>query len=61
MGEKTGWYGEERRVTIGVEAMPLDELAGNLTGSLAVKIDTQGAEPFVGIWGNPWTCRVGRR
>jgi FkbM family methyltransferase len=47
IGEKTGQYGEERRATIDVEAMPLDEIAANLNGPLAVKIDTQGAEPLV--------------
>jgi FkbM family methyltransferase len=47
IGDKTGFYGEEKRTTIDVEAVPLDEIAGSLTGPLAVKIDTQGAEPFV--------------
>jgi FkbM family methyltransferase len=36
-----------KRPTITVDAAPLDSIAGNRRGRLAVKIDTQGAEPFV--------------
>ena len=57
--EKAGNYGEERRATIDVEAMPLDEIAGNLNGPLAVKIDTQGAEPFVVSGGKETLGRAG--
>lgn len=32
---------------IEVEAMPLDDFSANIDGTIAVKIDTQGAEPFV--------------
>jgi FkbM family methyltransferase len=46
-GESTGQLGEHKRATIDVEAVPLDEIAEGLNGPLAVKIDTQGAEPFV--------------
>jgi FkbM family methyltransferase len=59
IGEKTGRNGEERRPTIDVEAMPLDEIAGNLAGPLAVKIDTQGAEPFVVLGGKETLGRAG--
>ena len=59
IGEKTGQYGEERRTTIDVEALPLDEIAGNLNGPLAVKIDTQGAEPFVVLGGKETLGRAG--
>src|ERR1700730_5225126 len=59
IGEKTGQYGEENRATIDVEAMPLDEIAGNLNGPLAVKIDTQGAEPLVVSGGKETLGRAG--
>lgn len=42
-----GALGEHRRATISVEAIPLDALERTFTTPLAVKIDTQGAEPFV--------------
>jgi FkbM family methyltransferase len=35
------------RRTIEVTAQPLDDFLGAITGPLAVKIDTQGAEPFI--------------
>jgi FkbM family methyltransferase len=35
------------RRTIEVTAMPLDEFLDKISGPLAVKIDTQGAEPFI--------------
>jgi FkbM family methyltransferase len=59
IGEKTGRYEEEKRATIDVEAMPLDEIAENLNGPLAVKIDTQGAEPFVVSGGKETLGRAG--
>lgn len=46
-----GRLGEEHRSTIQVEALPLDEIVGEVAGPLAVKIDTQGAEPFVALGG----------
>jgi FkbM family methyltransferase len=39
--------GEEQWEVIEVEAAPLDELVPPVEGPLAVKIDVQGAEPFV--------------
>jgi FkbM family methyltransferase len=39
--------GEDERRTITVPAAPLDQLVDEIHGPLAVKIDTQGAEPFV--------------
>jgi FkbM family methyltransferase len=59
IGEKSGQYGEERRPTIDVEAMPLDEIAGDFNGPLAVKIDTQGAEPLVVSGGKETLARAG--
>jgi FkbM family methyltransferase len=38
---------EHARRTIEVVAAPLDDVVGPVDGTLAVKIDTQGAEPFV--------------
>jgi len=35
------------RRSIAIEAFPLDDFAASVRGKLAVKIDTQGAEPFV--------------
>lgn len=35
------------RATVGIEAVPLDDFAPGLRTPLAIKIDTQGAEPFV--------------
>jgi FkbM family methyltransferase len=58
-GEKRGRYEEDKRATIDVEATPLDEIAGNLDGPLAVKIDTQGAEPFVVSGGKETLGRAG--
>jgi FkbM family methyltransferase len=45
--ENPGKLGESNRRKITVEACPLDELVPTCDGPLAVKIDTQGAEPFV--------------
>jgi FkbM family methyltransferase len=42
-----GRLAEESRSTIEVEAAPLDEIVTGTEGPLAVKIDVQGAEPFV--------------
>jgi len=45
--ERAGLHGEEQWSTVRVEALPLDELVPDTPGILAVKIDTQGAEPYV--------------
>ncbi len=42
-----GLRGEHRWPVVKVQAAPLDEIVGQLDGPLALKIDTQGAEPFV--------------
>lgn len=47
LSDAAGSLGEETRATIVVNAAPLDEIAPTVEGALAVKIDTQGAEPFV--------------
>ena len=59
IGEKTGQWGEHKLATINVEAMPLDEIVGTLNGPLAVKIDTEGAEPFVVSGGKETLGRAG--
>jgi len=38
---------EHTRQAIEVEALPLDDLVGPIEGPLAIKMDVQGAEPFV--------------
>jgi FkbM family methyltransferase len=43
----SGFAKEDAWPTVLVRAAPLDEIAPETTGHLAVKIDTQGAEPFV--------------
>jgi FkbM family methyltransferase len=40
-------HGIPGRRTVEVPAVPLDDFADRVTGPLAVKIDTQGAEPFI--------------
>jgi len=47
------------RPTILVKALPLDEIAIGRQGRLAVKIDTQGAEPFVVASGRETLDRAG--
>lgn len=42
-----GYFGEDKRSTIVVQAAPLDEVVDEIRPPLAVKIDTQGAEPYV--------------
>ncbi len=39
------------RPTISVQAAPLDTIVPHIWGPLAVKIDTEGAEPFVVVGG----------
>ena len=42
-----GVLGEQHRRTIDVDAAPLDDIVPPFAGTAAIKIDTQGAEPFV--------------
>jgi len=42
-----GRMGEQTRATTDIDAAPLDEIVTDGEGPLAVKIDVQGAEPFV--------------
>jgi FkbM family methyltransferase len=59
LGEaKPGRYDEDRRATIRVDAVPLDEVARGVPEPLAVKIDTQGAEPFVVAGGRATLSRA---
>lgn len=39
--------GIEGRRMVGVPAVPLDDIVPEVSGRLAIKVDTQGAEPFV--------------
>ena len=43
----SGLMEEHARPTIQVDAAPLDDVVGPIKGALAIKIDTQGSEPFV--------------
>jgi FkbM family methyltransferase len=45
--EQAGEHGEECWSTVRVEALPLDDLIPEGDAPMAIKIDTQGAEPFV--------------
>jgi FkbM family methyltransferase len=47
LSEAAGRMREETRPTTEIEALPLDEIVPEGEGPLAVKIDVQGAEPFV--------------
>jgi FkbM family methyltransferase len=47
LAETAGRMKEETRATTEIEAVPLDELVREPATPLAVKIDVQGAEPFV--------------
>jgi FkbM family methyltransferase len=47
LANNVGVLGEDEWSTLDVQAAPLDELVDNISEPLAVKIDTQGAEPFV--------------
>jgi FkbM family methyltransferase len=47
LGRGANRMGEDQRPTVKIDALPLDEIVGPVEGPLAVKIDTQGAEPFV--------------
>jgi FkbM family methyltransferase len=59
LSDRAGLHGEERWATVRVEALPLDELVPEATGPLAVKIDVQGAEPFVIEGGTRTLSRAG--
>ncbi|MBX9711428.1 MAG: FkbM family methyltransferase [Xanthobacteraceae bacterium] len=48
VGQLAGQQNEDDRRTIKIDAAPLDNIVGSrLTAPVAIKIDTQGAEPFV--------------
>lgn len=47
MSEAVGALGEEQWRSINIETVPLDELVPKNEKPLVVKIDTQGAEPYV--------------
>jgi hypothetical protein len=47
LSNQPGQFSEQERRVIKVNAAPLDEVIGEISGPLAVKIHTQGAEPFV--------------
>ena len=51
--------GEHKRRTIEVEALPLDDAAGEAQQPLVIKIDTQGAEPYVFAGGREVIGRAG--
>lgn len=46
-GASPGYFGEDKRRVIEVPCVRLDDLKLKIEGPLFVKIDTQGAEPFV--------------
>ena len=52
-------HGHSTRPTIQVEAAPLDQFRDDVTGAVAAKIDTQGAEPFVIAGGREVLSHVG--
>lgn len=54
-----GQFAEHERPLIEVEACPLDEAVSELPLPLAIKIDTQGAEPFVFAGGRKVIGRAG--
>jgi FkbM family methyltransferase len=47
LGDTVGRLGEHQRHTIKVQAQPLDEAAGEIRSPVVIKIDAQGAEPYV--------------
>jgi FkbM family methyltransferase len=47
LNDGVGRLGEDQRRTIEVQARPLDEAVSELRPPVAIKIDTQGAEPYV--------------
>ena len=47
------------RDTVQVQAVPLDDFLDRIVGPLAVKIDTQGAEPFIIAGGQRVLARAG--
>lgn len=50
---------ENLRRTVTVEALPLDYLCSDIVEPLGVKIDTQGAEPFIFAGGKKTLARAG--
>lgn len=59
VGHAGSQMGEKTRRTITVQAAPLDEIVTDVDEALAVKIDTQGAEPFVFEGGRRTLARAG--
>ena len=59
LSNRPGQISEEQRRVIKVNAAPLDDVVGETSGALAVKIDTQGAEPFVIAGGRRILTRAG--
>lgn len=59
LANRIGVLGEDEWSTLDVQAAPLDELVASVSEPLAVKIDTQGAEPFVISGGQGTLARAG--
>jgi FkbM family methyltransferase len=59
LNDRGGRMGEKARRSIEVDAAPLDELIPTDEVPLAVKVDTQGAEPFVLAGGTRTLSRAG--
>jgi len=59
LSNRPGQYSEQQRRVIKVNAAPLDDVVNEVSGALAVKIDTQGAEPFVIAGGRRILTRAG--
>jgi FkbM family methyltransferase len=59
LSDAVGRFGEHQRRIIGVQAYPLDEAVSELQLPLAIKIDTQGAEPYVFVGGRKVIARAG--
>ena len=59
LNSAAGHLAEHQRPTIEVEAWPLDDAVGELGFPLAIKMDTQGAEPYVFAGGRRVIARAG--
>lgn len=59
LSNRPGQYSEPQRRVIKVNAAPLDDVVGETSGALVIKIDTQGAEPFVIAGGRRILARAG--
>ena len=59
LANRIGVLGEDEWNTLDVQAAPLDGLVASVSEPLAVKIDTQGAEPFVISDGQRTLARAG--